>query len=136
MLECKANRTAVFVRMYVVNGDFDNLISRGDAVKLQLIARLDNVKSSKIYDLDVFGELGELKRRSVRIKVKQDAEPYCCTTDRRVPFPMREKVSQELDRMERLGVIVKETAPTDWCSPMVVVPKSDGKLRICESAWT
>ena len=26
---------------------------------------------------------------------------------------------------------MKETAPTDWCSPMVVVPKSDGKLRIC-----
>ena len=33
--------------------------------------------------------------------------------------------------MERLGVIVKETSPTDWCSPMVVVRKSDGKLRIC-----
>ena len=125
------NQHTVFVRMYVVNGDFDNLISRGDAVKLQLIARLDNVKSNKIYDLDVFGELGELKRRSVRIKVKQDAEPYCCTTARRVPFPLLEKVSEELERMERLGVIVKETAPTDWCSPMVVVPKSDGKLRIC-----
>ena len=76
-----------------MNGDFDNLISRGDAVKLQLIARLDNVKSNKIYDLDVFGELGELKRRSLRIKVKQDAEPYCCTTARRVPFPLLEKVS-------------------------------------------
>ena len=29
------NQNTVFVRMYVVNGDFDNLISRGDAVKLQ-----------------------------------------------------------------------------------------------------
>ena len=45
---------------------------------------------------------------------------------------MIEKVWLELERMERLGVIVKETAPTKWCSPpMVVVPTSDGKLRIC-----
>ena len=125
------NQHTVFEHMYVVNGDFDNLISRGDAVILQSIARLDNVKSNTIYDLDVFGELGELKRRSVRIKVKHDAEPYCCTTARRVPFLLLEKVSEELERMERLGVIVKATAPTDWCSPMVVVPKSDGNLRIC-----
>ena len=114
-----------------MNGDFDNLISRGDAVKLQLIARLYNVKSNTIYYLDVFGELGELKIRSVRIKVKQDAEPYCCTTARRVPFHMLENVSQVLDRMKRLGVIVRQTEPMDWCSPMVVVQQSEGKLRIC-----
>ena len=96
------NQHTVFVRMYFVNGYFDNRISRGDAVKLQLIARLDNVASNKIYDLDVFGELGELKSRSVRIKVKQDDVPYCCTTARIVHFPMLEKVSHELDRMEHI----------------------------------
>ena len=64
------NQHTVFVRMYVVNSDFDNLISRRDAVKLQSIARLGNAKSIKIYDLDVFAELGEMKSRSVRIKEK------------------------------------------------------------------
>ena len=33
--------------------------------------------------------------------------------------------------MEELGVIARVTEPTDWCSGMVVVPKGDGKVRIC-----
>ena len=40
-------------------------------------------------------------------------------------------VKQELERMETLGVISKIQEPTDWCSGMVVVPKADGKVRIC-----
>ena len=33
--------------------------------------------------------------------------------------------------MEELGVIAKVEAPTEWCAGMVVVPKSNGKVRIC-----
>ena len=33
--------------------------------------------------------------------------------------------------MESLGVISKVKAPTEWCAGMVVVPKKDGKVRIC-----
>ena len=33
--------------------------------------------------------------------------------------------------MEKLGVISKINSPTDWCAGMVVVPKSNGKVRIC-----
>ena len=33
--------------------------------------------------------------------------------------------------MEDLGVIVRETEPTDWCSPIVPVPKPNGRVRIC-----
>ena len=29
------------------------------------------------------------------------------------------------------GVISKVDQPTDWCAPMVVTPKSNGKVRIC-----
>ena len=37
----------------------------------------------------------------------------------------------ELDRMESLNVIEKVTHPTDWASKIVVVEKSNGKLRLC-----
>ncbi len=30
-----------------------------------------------------------------------------------------------------MGVIVKIQEPTDWCTGMVVVPKPNGKVRIC-----
>ena len=33
--------------------------------------------------------------------------------------------------METLGVIRRIEEPTDWVSPMVVVPKGDGRVRIC-----
>ena len=33
--------------------------------------------------------------------------------------------------MEELGVIAKVNEPTAWCAGMVVVPKSNGKVRIC-----
>ena len=33
--------------------------------------------------------------------------------------------------MEKLGVIRKVEEPTPWCAGMVVVPKSNGKVRIC-----
>jgi hypothetical protein len=42
-----------------------------------------------------------------------------------------EKAKKELQRMENMGVISRVDKPTNWCSGMVVVPKSDGSVRIC-----
>ena len=33
--------------------------------------------------------------------------------------------------MEDLGVIAKVHEPTEWCAGMVIVPKANGKVRIC-----
>ena len=41
------------------------------------------------------------------------------------------KVKAELDRMKEMGVIEPVDNPTEWCSPMVPVPKPNGKVRIC-----
>ena len=48
-----------------------------------------------------------------------------------IRIPMRAKVKEELDRMEKAGVISKVTEPTPWCAGMVVVPKQDGAVRVC-----
>ena len=44
---------------------------------------------------------------------------------------MKERVKKELDRMEKLGVTEEADKPTDWVNAMVVVEKTNGKLRIC-----
>ena len=36
--------------------------------------------------------------------------------------------------MEVMGVIKKVDVPTEWSSPTIVVPKSNGKVRICGKA--
>ena len=48
-----------------------------------------------------------------------------------MPYPLRLKVQAELKRTEKLGVISKITEPTPWCAGIVVVPKSNGQVRIC-----
>jgi len=41
------------------------------------------------------------------------------------------QVKNELERMEKLGVIAPMKEPTEWCSGMVIVPKPNGQVRIC-----
>ena len=36
-----------------------------------------------------------------------------------------------MDRMLELGVIKLVQEPTDWCTPIVIVPKPNGKVRLC-----
>ena len=40
-------------------------------------------------------------------------------------------IQDELKRMEETGIIKRVTEPTEWCAPMVLVQKSNGKLKIC-----
>ena len=44
---------------------------------------------------------------------------------------MFSKVKEELSQMEQMGIISKVDEPTEWCAGMVVVPKANGKVRIC-----
>ncbi|KAK7939317.1 hypothetical protein WMY93_002643 [Mugilogobius chulae] len=47
----------------------------------------------------------------------------------RVPQHLVEKLKCEVEEMLRLGVI--EPSNSEWCSPVVIVLKKDGSLRIC-----
>ena len=63
--------------------------------------------------------------------MKPGAKPFFLYTPRRVPLPLRQKVEDELNRMESMGVISKVDSPTPWCAGMVVAPKKSGAIRIC-----
>lgn len=47
---------------------------------------------------------------------------------RKVPVTLKDKTETELKRMEGLGVITKQTEPTDWVNSMVTVTKSGSAL--------
>jgi hypothetical protein len=49
---------------------------------------------------------------------------------RRLPFSVRDKVTEELKRLEHLGVIEKIDA-SEWVSPIVVTWKKSGSVRLC-----
>ena len=50
---------------------------------------------------------------------------------RRVPFSLRGKLEEKLDEFVELYVITKAEGPTPWISPVVLVPKPNGDLRLC-----
>ena len=48
---------------------------------------------------------------------------------RRIPFAVRQEVSKQLQEMQDDGIIQPSSSP--WASPIVLVRKKDGGLRIC-----
>ena len=63
-----------------------------------------------------------------RIRVKKTNQPVR-QHPYRIPYAYRTAVEKELKEMEREGII--ESSKSDWASPMVIVKKKDGSLRIC-----
>ena len=44
---------------------------------------------------------------------------------------LKDKVKNELNRMEEIKVITKVVEPTNWVNPIIVVKKSDSDVRMC-----
>ena len=79
----------------------------------------------------IFKGIGKLKGVQVNVhtdeSVKLVIQPH-----RRIPFHIRKKVENELDRLEKLDIIEKVSGPTPWVSPIVVAPKpkSPNEIRL------
>ncbi len=79
---------------------------------------------------DVFTGLGCVKGVIHHIETDPAVKPVV-HPPRRVSVPLRQKVKDELDRMERLGVIERVQQPTEWVNSLVTVVKPNGKIRLC-----
>ena len=50
---------------------------------------------------------------------------------RRLPFHIRKDVETKLKRLQAQDIIEKAEGPTPWVSPLVIVPKKTGQVRLC-----
>ena len=78
---------------------------------------------------DQFDKIGSFKRPA-KLHVKDDAEPYI-DAPRKYSVHVKPRLEEELQRMERMGVIRKVDHHTDWCSSMTAITKKDGSIRTC-----
>ena len=63
------------------------------------------------------------------LKLKEGAKPVFMK-DRPVPYSLVEKVEKEYDRLVESDILYPVSS-SNWASPVVDVPKSDGSIRVC-----
>ena len=79
---------------------------------------------------DLFSGIGKYKGAQVKIAVNPDVTPVA-QSFRRIPFALRDKVEAKLKSLEEQDIIETVHEPTPWVSPLVVVPKANGDIRLC-----
>lgn len=77
---------------------------------------------------NIFDGLGQFEGE-ISLEVKEDAIPVI-QKPRRIAVALNDELKQQLDEMEKLGVICKESGHTDWVSN-ILVAKKNNKMRIC-----
>ncbi|XP_062578220.1 uncharacterized protein K02A2.6-like [Saccostrea cucullata] len=73
--------------------------------------------------------IGKVEGIKAFIHFNEDAKPFFCEA-RPVPFAMKPKIEQELENFENMEVLEKVNT-SEWATPIVAVPKKNGKVRIC-----
>nr|XP_037276745.1 uncharacterized protein K02A2.6-like [Rhipicephalus microplus] len=74
-------------------------------------------------------KLGLAKNFVHSVKLRADIKPVAAKV-RRLPLTLRDKVAAELTRLLDAGIIERVSA-AEWVSPIVVVQKKDGTIRLC-----
>ena len=117
--------------VYEVKGLERPLLSRYASQSLNLINKVDVLAVKDIVNQypDLFKGLGEIEGE-YKINLIENSTPFALTIPRKVPLPLLSKTKQDIGRMLEMGVTKRVDDPTDWCAPMVVVPKPSGEVRI------
>jgi hypothetical protein len=79
---------------------------------------------------DRFQGLGQLKDFQLQLNIKKDVKPVA-QPNRRKPFKIRQQFKKKIKQLLDADVIDKVEGSPPWVSPLVVIPKSNGDIRIC-----
>ena len=75
------------------------------------------------------GGLGTIKGVEAKLYLKEGAKPRFCRA-RQVPFAIRKKVEDEIDRQVTAGIL-EPVKFSEWATPVVPIMKKDGSVRLC-----
>ena len=136
-VEVTVNNQTEELPLLVVDGDGPSLLGRDwmkkirlDWPSIHLVQATSELERLLTRYSDVFREeLGCLQGVKAKIYVDAQANPKFCKA-RSVPYALREKVEEEIERLQKTGVI-EPVEFSDWAAPVVPVVKTDGTIRLC-----
>ena len=130
----QCDREQIEAEFIVIAGKGRSLLGRETAVQLGVLSLgllANNVEVSLMDQYpECFQGLGKLKDFQAKIYVDPEVRPVA-QNPRRIPFSLRSKVQAKVEELLELDVIEKVDGPTPWVSPVCIVPKSDGDIRLC-----
>ena len=125
--------------LLIVPTDGPSLLGRDGLQEIVLDRKLLNkvhyVRQRALQDvLDQYADLfkpgmGAMNGTTAKIHIRENVCPRFFRA-RPVPYAVSDKVTSELDRLRKAGVI-KPVQFADWATPIVPVLKPDGTLRLC-----
>ncbi|GFR11749.1 retrovirus-related Pol polyprotein from transposon 412 [Trichonephila clavata] len=129
----------VNLNLYIVKENLDTILGREWLYKIHLdwpaIKAIRAKTEQNLNNLlreykDIFDDkLGEISNYEAKLKLRPGVKPIFCRV-RTVPFALKGRVENEIDRLEREGIIEKVES-SEWATPVVPVVKTDGSIRLC-----
>ena len=140
MIQVKYGDYKGTLKLYVVDGTGPNLMGYNWLQHVRLDWKSLGVETVKnqphpLSDIlnkhkEVFqDELGTIKDFTAKLSVKNNVKPKFCRP-RAIPFALKDSVEQELMSLQSKGIL-EQVQYSEWATPLVPVPKPDGKVRLC-----
>ncbi|XP_055698689.1 uncharacterized protein K02A2.6-like [Phlebotomus papatasi] len=123
-------KEAVF---YVIQGGSQPLLGKATAKELGVLVlglpstretMIGQVKDSRITPFP------KVKGVKIVIPIDERVSPVSQHA-RRPPIALLDKVEEKLEELQKLDIIEPVNEHSDWVSPIVVIPKDNGDIRIC-----
>lgn len=146
-VNAKCNQREIGAKFIIVESNTKKMPLLGrDLMKkfgfvVKSIDECDEIKNMQTTDQDISklvedfavlfdGKLGKYNKGKLSIEFQEKDVKPIYRKPHTIPFALRSKVKDELDRLEKVGII-KKSEKVEWGTPIVPVLKSDGGIRLC-----
>ena len=114
-------KTATALHVLKIN-DGVNSIDVTDTSETQILSISEMKTKLETEFKDVLKGVGKLKGHQIKLKTDPSVRPIAQPI-RRTPFGLRDKVEKKIDELIEADIIEPVEDPTEWVSPIVIVPK-------------